>query len=69
MRMTLHVYGDPDEALDLLVKLFLNVMNSNLPVKAKRVTHKQRPDWLNNDIIEAIRPRDNAKQQKDDMQG
>jgi len=63
----LDIYDDPDDALGYFLELFLNVMNSHLPIKEKRVKHKQQPDWFNNEIIEAIRSRDNAKKQKDEM--
>jgi hypothetical protein len=43
-------------------------MNSHLPIKEKRVKYKQQPDWFNDEIMEAIRLRDHAMKQKDDIQ-
>ena len=42
-------------------KLFMNVVDTHVPLKIKRVKHKYQPDWFNADILQAIQERDQFK--------
>ena len=42
-------------------KLFMDVVDTHVPLKIKRVKHKYQPDWFNADILQAIRERDQFK--------
>ena len=39
-------------------KLFMNVVDTHVPLKIKRVKHKYQPDWFSADILQAIQERD-----------
>ena len=57
--------SDPDGALSEWYKLFLSVLDRHAPWREKRVKHAQLPAWLNADIKEAMRLRNDLKRQKD----
>ena len=42
-------------------KLFMNVADTHVPLKIKRVKHKYQPDWFNADILQAIQERGQFK--------
>ena len=46
-----------DNAVDVWQKLLLDVVNSHMPTRQKRVKSKTSP-WLTSDIIKAIKERD-----------
>jgi len=61
-------HNDPDDGLNLFIKLFSNVLNSHAPIKQKRVKRIQQPDWFNNNISFAIKQRDYAKKVNNSQQ-
>ena len=52
---------DPNVALDLFETLFQSVMNSHAPKKTKRIKRALQPNWVNADILEAMKTRDKLK--------
>ena len=49
---------DPNEALDLWYNEFLRIFNMHVPIKTKRVKHRYRPEWYNEEIQLARRNRE-----------
>ena len=56
-----------DESLDLWMTLFNEVLNNHLPIKERRIKHTGKPEWINEEILNAIkqhehfRVKDNTK--------
>ena len=50
---------DVDDMLDLWYQLFIKVVDKHLPIKKRRVKHQSQPEWLNEEIIDAMKIRDN----------
>ena len=55
---------DPNEALAVWYKLFMDVVNRHAPIRHKRVKHSKLPPWLNKNIIQAMFDRDRKKKKK-----
>lgn len=55
------LFEDTDDILESWTDLFLQVVNKNIPIKQHRVKHKNQPEWLSPDILEAIKTRDRHK--------
>ena len=54
-----------DDMLDLLYQLFIEVVDKHLPIKKRRVKRQSQPEWLRNEITEAMKIRDDfARSQK-----
>ena len=47
-----------DEALSMWMKLFTEVMDNHLPIKEKRIKNKSKPEWINDEILYAMKQRD-----------
>lgn len=62
---TLEIFDDPNDALDLFSKHFLDTLNRHAPLKTKRVKLTNQPDWYNEDIKEAMKQRDQLKKTGD----
>ena len=62
---TIDVFDDPDDALDIFNSMFKQVLDSHAPLRTKRVKHEHQPDWFNEDIANAIKLRDAAKEALD----
>ena len=58
-------FEDPEDSLDMWVKLFTDCIDLHAPWKEKRVKHISRPDWWSDELTQAINIRDtiNKKQQ------
>ena len=52
---------DPNVALDLFETFFQSVMNSHAPKKNRRVKRTLKPNWINADILDAIKTHDKLK--------
>ena len=59
-----HQHTDPNEALAVWYKLFMDVVNRHAPVRHKRVKHSKLPPWLNKNIIQAMSDRDRLKKER-----
>ena len=57
----IEICEDVDESLDCFISMFSKVLNSQAPIKQKRVKHKNLPDWYSPEIGNASRQRDKAK--------
>lgn len=55
---------DPNQALELWLSLFIPILNKHAPIRRKRVKNKSQPQWLTQEIIEAMSLRDELKKQK-----
>ena len=49
-----HQHTEPNEALAVWYKLFMDVVNRHAPIRHKRVKHCKLPPWLNKNIIQAM---------------
>ena len=58
-------FEDPEDSLDMWVKLITDCIDLHAPWKEKRVKHISRPDWWSDELTQAINIRDtiNKKQQ------
>ena len=59
-------FEDPNDALNMWTDMYLEVLDRHAPMRQRRVKHTKQPEWLNNEIIEAIKLRDTFKAQNDD---
>ena len=55
---------DPNQALAVWYKLFMDVVNRHAPIRHKRVKHWELPPWLNKNIIQAMSDRDRLKKER-----
>ena len=58
-----HQHTDPNEALAVRYKLFMDVFNRHAPIRHKRVKYSKMPPWLNKNIIQAMSDRDRPKKE------
>ena len=58
-------YKDPNEALTVWYKLFMDTLNRHAPIRHKRVKHSKLPPWLNKNISQAMSERDRPKKEKE----
>ena len=49
-----HQHTDPNEALAVWYKLFMDVVSRHAPIRHKRVKHCKLLPWLNKNIIQAM---------------
>ncbi len=56
--------GSPDHALEKWSNMFRDVLNVNIPVRSKRVKHFKQPEWMNQEILNAINMRNYFKKTK-----
>ncbi len=47
------------------MNLFINVLDKHVPVRYHRVKRANQPDWVNSDILDAIKQRDKSKARND----
>jgi hypothetical protein len=52
---------DPEDAIVFWHQQFLSVYNKHAPLHQKRVKHYSKPNWLDNELQEAIHKRDHLK--------
>ncbi|MEW8548505.1 MAG: endonuclease/exonuclease/phosphatase family protein, partial [Candidatus Thiodiazotropha sp.] len=55
------LFENTDDILESWTDLFLEVVNKNIPIKQHRVKHKNQPQWITPEILDAIRSRDRHK--------
>ena len=61
---SVHQHTDPNEALAVWYKLFMDVVNRHATIRHKRVKHSILPLWLNKNIIQATSDRDRLKKER-----
>ena len=64
----IHLFDDTDDALEAWNDLFLEVVDKNIPIKEHRVKHRNQPQWLTPDILDAMKCRDRHKSLGNDAQ-
>lgn len=52
------VFEDTDDIVDSWYKIFTVVLDSQIPVKEKRVKKRDQPNWFTTEINEAMKKRD-----------
>ena len=58
---TIKLFDDTDDILEAWLDLFLQVVDKHVPLKQHRVRHKNQPQWLSSEILEAMKCRDRHK--------
>ena len=59
-----HQHTDPNEALAVWYKLFMDGVNRHAPIRHKRVKHSKLSPWLNKNIIQVMSDRDRLKKER-----
>ena len=59
-----HQHTDPNKALAVWYKLFMDVVNRHAPIRLKQVKHSKLPPSLNKNTIQAMSDRDRLKKEK-----
>ena len=54
-------HTDPDSALTVWYLIFLSILNKHAPLRIKRVKGVQKPRWLNSEVKNAMKKRDDFK--------
>lgn len=55
---TAFVFEDTDDVVDSWYKIFSDILDSQIPVKVKRVKNRAQPNWFTTEINDAMRNRD-----------
>ena len=55
------LFDDTNDILETWTDLFLEAVDKNAPIKQHRVKHKNQPQWITPDILDAIKSRDRHK--------
>ena len=55
------LFDDVNDILETWADLFLEAVDKNVPIKQHRVKHKNQPQWITPDILDAIKSRDRHK--------
>lgn len=53
------IFEDIDDCLHAWENIFLDVVNSHVPIKEKRVSREKQPHWMTDDILKLMKQRDN----------
>ena len=53
----IQLFEDTDDILEAWSDLFLEVVDKHVPIKLHRVKHKNQPEWITPDILDAIKCR------------
>ena len=61
------IFDNTNDALDYFLDIFNTVLSNHAPKKKKRVKRSKQPNWMNNDISNAIKTRDRYKLQNSDQ--
>ena len=61
----LDTFDDPNDSLDVWYKLFMDVVDPHAPLTERRVKHRKKPEWLTEDIKQAMKSRDTFKHIRD----
>jgi len=62
---TLHTISDVNETLKVFMDSFVSVIDKHVPVRNHRVKRPSQPEWLNEEIIDAMKARDKFKARND----
>ena len=57
----IHIFDDTNDILNAWTDLFLEVVDANVPIKQHRVKHKNQPEWITSDLLDAMKTRDRHK--------
>ena len=60
-------FDDPNDALSCWVKHFLDVVEKYVPLKQRRVKKPKQPEWLTEEMINAMNIRDKFARLNDDQ--
>ena len=55
------LFDNTNDILETWTDLFLEAVNKNVPIKQHRVKHKNQPQWITPDILDAIKSRERHK--------
>ena len=58
---TIKLFDDTDDILEAWLDLFLQVVDKHVPIKQHRVKHKNQPQWMSPEILDAMKCRDRYK--------
>ena len=58
--------SSPDRSLETFLKIVTTVIDKHLPLVTKRIKRQMQPEWMNLDILEAIKNRYGAKKHHND---
>ena len=58
---TIKLFDDADDIVEAWLDLFLQVVDKHIPMKEHRVKHKNQPQWMSPEILDAIKCRDRHK--------
>ena len=58
---TIKLFDDTDDIMEAWLDLFLQVVDKHVPIKQHRVKHKNQPQWMTTEILDAIKCRDRHK--------
>ena len=58
---TIKLFDDTDDILEAWLDLFLQVVDKHVPLKQHRVKHKNQPQWMSPEILDAMKCRDRYK--------
>ena len=58
---TIKLFDDTDDIMEAWLDLFLQVVDKHVPIKQHRVKHKNQPQWMTPEILDAMKCRDKHK--------
>ena len=58
---TIKLFDDTDDIMEAWLGLFLQVVDKHVPIKQHREKHKNQPQWMNTEILDAMQFRDRYK--------
>ena len=61
----IEIFDDPNDALDLWINMFTTVLDKHAPRRTQKVKRVNQPNWINNDILTAIKTRNFFHKRKD----
>ena len=62
------IFDDSNDALDYFSDIFNSVLSNHAPQKQKRVKRPKQPNWMNEEILSAMKTRDRFKSTKNNSQ-
>ena len=60
----INIYDNVSDALDYFINLFTTVLNKHAPKKKRRVKQQNQPNWMNSEISDAMKTRDDYKKKQ-----
>ena len=57
----------PSDSIDIFVEMFTSTLNKFAPKRVKRVKRANQPNWMNKEILEAIRIREKFRKSRDTL--